>query len=351
MALAHINSVVIRGLAGCVPRTVARTADYSGLTFEDRVKFAKTTGIEERRVSAPDQCASDFCAAAANRLLKELLWSRDEVKLLVCVTQSPDYPVPATAVILQQRLGLSTGCVAFDVNMGCSGYVYGLSIIASLLAAIGQGKALLLVGDTSTKSAHPRDRTTAPLFGDAGTATALEYAPEAPMMHFDLNSDGRGWESIVMRHGGFRQPIAADSLLVREVEPGVWRAACNLELNGVDVFNFGLREAPKTVAALLQALSGKVEDPDLFVFHQANLLMNEMIRKKLNIPEAKCPYSLRRFGNTSCASIPLTLVNNCAGLLRVGSRKLVLCGFGVGLSWASAWVETRDLVCPDLVEL
>ncbi len=351
MALARINSVAVRGVAACVPRQVAKTADYPELSPEDRIKFTKTTGIEERRVATPGQCSSDFCESAANRLLNELGWKREEVQLLVCVTQTPDYPIPATAVLLQHRLGLPSSCVAFDVGMGCSGYVYGLSIVASLLTAMGLGKALLLVGDTSTKSANARDRTTAPLFGDAGTATALEYAPGAAPICFDLNSDGSGWEAIVVRHGGFRKPITSESLVEREVEPNVWRAARNLELNGVDVFNFGLREAPKTVNFLIGAVPAKTEEVDLFVFHQANLLMNEMIRKKLKVPESKCPYSLRRFGNTSCASIPVTLVTSCAEQLRSAPKKIVLCGFGVGLSWATAWLETQAFVCPELLEM
>jgi 3-oxoacyl-[acyl-carrier-protein] synthase-3 len=235
--------------------------------------------------------------------------------------------------------------------MGCSGYVYGLLVASSLLGVMGGGKALLLVGDTSTRSANQRDRTTAPLFGDAGTATALEFNPQAPEMTFDLNSDGRGWEAIVMRHGGFRQPTTAESLVDREIAPGAWRAPRDLELNGIEVFNFGLREAPRTVEALLASVPVEAATIDTFFFHQANLLMNEMIRKKLKIPAEKCPYSLRNFGNTSCASIPVTMVTASADALRRGPRSLVLCGFGVGLSWASAHVRADGLVCPELIEL
>jgi len=351
MASARVASVALRGVAACVPRTVARTADYAGLSLDERLKFAKTTGIEERRCSLPGQCASDYCEAAAKRLIAELGWNKADIRLLVCVTQSPDYPVPATAVLLQQRIGLGTHCAAFDIGMGCSGYVYGLLVASSLLGVMGGGKALLVVGDTSTRSANQRDRTTAPLFGDAGTATALEFNPSAPEMVFDLNSDGRGWEAIVMRHGGFREPLTADSLVDREVAPGAWRAPRDLELNGIEVFNFGLREAPRTVEALLTAVPGVGDLPDFFFFHQANMLMNEMIRKKLKIPAEKCPYSLRSFGNTSCASIPMTMVTASAEALRAGPRSLVLCGFGVGLSWASSYVRTEGLVCPELVEL
>lgn len=351
MALARVASISFRGVAACVPRAVARTADYAGLSPEERVKFAKTTGIEERRCSGPQQCASDFCEAAANRLIGDLGWDKSDIRLLVCVTQSPDYPVPATAVLLQHRLGLGTHCAAFDIGMGCSGYVYGLLVASSLLGVMGGGKAILLVGDTSTRSANQRDRTTAPLFGDAGTATALEFNPQAPDMVFDLNSDGGGWEAIVMRHGGFRRPMTADSLVDCEVAPGAWRAPRDLELNGIEVFNFGLREAPRTVDSLLKAAVADGSSIDIFFFHQANLLMNEMIRKKLKIPPEKCPYSLQNFGNTSCASIPMTMVTSSAGILRGGPCSMVMCGFGVGLSWASAYVRTDGLNCPALIEL
>ena len=246
---------------------------------------------------------------------------------------------------------MPTSCIAFDVNLGCSGYVYGLLITGNLLNALGGGKALFIVGDTSTKCANERDRTVAPLFGDAGTATALEYDSNASPIFFDLHSDGSGWDAIVLRHGGSRLPITADSLLTREVEPGVFRSPVDLVLKGADVFNFGLREVPPAVNALLQSVQTTIDNVDLFVFHQANKMMNEMIRKKLRIPEAKCPYSLEKFGNTSCSSIPITLVTACRESLRLKRQTVVICGFGIGLSWATGWVEMNNVICPELLEI
>jgi len=351
MAVATISNIRLVGVAACVPKGRRTTADYADLTAEDRAKFTKTTGIEERRVAGPEQCTSDFCCAAAERLLAELQWAKEDIQVLVCVTQTPDYPIPATGILLQHRLGLSKDCMAFDINLGCSGYVYGLMVAASLLQTLGGKKALLLVGDTSTKITHEHDRTAAPLFGDAGTATALTYDPAAPVMRFDLHSDGAGAQAIIIRAGGFRQPLTLDAMQVREVEPGVFRAPVNVELNGVDVFNFGLREVPGTVQAVLTAAQCQIGDVDQFVFHQANRLMNEIIRKKIKVPEEKCPYSLRRFGNTSCSSIPLTLVTECRAALLSSPQRMIFCGFGIGLSWASALVETTAVACPELVEI
>lgn len=350
MALSKIKNIRLDGVAACVPRARKTTAEYADLTPEDRVKFSKTTGIEERRVASAEQCMSDFCQTAAERLLADLKWDRSEVELLVCVTQTPDYPIPATGILLQHRLGLSKECMAFDINLGCSGYTYGLLVAASLLNSLGRKKALLLVGDTSSKITHERDRTAAPLFGDAGTATALSFDPTAPEMHFDMHSDGGGAEAIIIRGGGARAPLTAETLQPRELEGGIIRAVTNVELNGVEIFNFGLREVPATITAVLQSGECQIADVDQFVFHQANRLMNEMIRKKAKIPEDKCPYSLKRFGNTSCSSIPLTLVTECRTALLARRQRLVLSGFGVGLSWGTTLVEVQGIACPELIE-
>jgi 3-oxoacyl-[acyl-carrier-protein] synthase-3 len=329
---------------------VENNSDYPLLSPEERAKVIQTTGIERRRRARKDQCTSDLCFAAADRLLNDLKWNRDEVDVVILVSQSSDYTLPATAPILQERLGLPRTCLALDINLGCSGYTYGLQVVSSLLSAGNLRKGLLLVGDTPSKTVSPLDRSAATLFGDGGAATALEFAA-GEVMHFDFGSDGRGYEAIMIPDGGLRNPVGPQSLEVVKIDEGISRNRCQLILDGVEIFNFSIREVPKTVRSLMALANKTVDDVDAFVFHQANFFMNDLIRKKLKVPEEKVPYSLRDYGNTSSASIPLTIVVQLRDRLTSGKFSMVLSGFGVGLSWASAYIETNGIVCPPLVEV
>jgi 3-oxoacyl-[acyl-carrier-protein] synthase-3 len=348
---ASLQNVRIVGISACVPKHVEENAHYQLLSLEERQRVIQSTGIQTRRTAAGQQCTSDLCFAAAEALLSELTWSRDEIDAVVFVTQTPDYTLPATAILLQDRLRLPKTSLALDINLGCSGYVYGLQVLASLLSAGGLRKGLLLVGDTMSKIISHRDRSVATLFGDAGTATALELAAGAPAMHFDFGSDGSGYEAIMIPDGQQRHPFNAQSLAVVDVADGISRSRCQLVLEGVDVFNFSIREVPKTVRNVLLLAGKEIDDIDAFVFHQANLFMNELIRKKLKIPIEKVPYSLRDFGNTSSATVPLTMVAGLRDRIMTSNMSVILCGFGVGLSWATACIETDRIVCPPIIEL
>ncbi len=351
MATFSVTGVRLAGVSATVPRAVVETSEFADLRPEEREKFVKLTGVQRRRRASAEMCTSDMCFHAAESLLRELAWSPGDVSLLVFVSQSNDYVMPATSLLLQNRLGLPKSAIAFDVGLGCSGYVYGLAIATQMLAGLGGGKALLLAGETPSKMTNPRDRSTAPLFGDAGTATALEVDKAAPPIHFDLGSDGGGGEAIIVREGSYRHPVTAATLEPKTYDGGVVRCGNQLALDGPAIFNFSVQVTPGTVAAALRQAGCAPEAVDWFVFHQANRLMNEQIRKKLKIPEAKYPYSLGDFGNTSSAAIPLTMVTACRDDLRSQARRLVLCGFGVGLSWGTAVLETRALAVPLLGEI
>ncbi|MEB3206539.1 MAG: ketoacyl-ACP synthase III [Vampirovibrionales bacterium] len=347
-----VSNVKIVGLAASVPKVSQSILDSFYGEPADRLKFMKTTGVENRRLSTVDQCTSDFCFAAADRLLQDLQWDRSSVDLLIFVTQTPDYILPATAITLQDRLGLSRECAAFDINLGCSGYTYGLSVVSSMMAGGGFKKALLLVGDTSSKGILPSTRhATPPLFGDCGTATALECQESAPSMYFHLASDGSGKEAIMHRYGAYRHPFHEDTFSYEALEGGYIEVNTQFVLDGLEVFNFSVREIPPAVKALMAFSGQTVETVDGFVFHQANMLMNEMIRKNLKIPPEKHPYTLKKYGNTSSATIPLTLVSELRDKLQSQPMRLVLSGFGVGLSWGTACVETNSIVCPEVIEL
>ncbi len=350
MAVFSISNVKISGISACVPKKIASNLEYEELSLSERELLIKTTGIKERRVAAKNVTTSDLCFKAAEKLLDELQWQKEDIGILVFVSQSRDYFLPATAIILQDKLGLPKTAMALDISLGCSGYVYGLSTIASLLSTSKMKKALLMVGDISTFSLNKKDKSTYPLFGDAGTVTALEYDVNADDLQFNLQSDGGGHEAIIIPDGGLRNPLNDDSYIEEEIEPGIVRSKRNLKLNGLDVFNFSLKEVTPNINTLFDTYQIDKETIDYYIFHQANLLMNESIRRKLRIEKEKVPYTLAKYGNTSSASIPLTLVSELNKEIRNKELNLLLCGFGVGLSWGSVRISTKNVICPEIIE-
>ncbi len=351
MALFSVNHVSLRGVAAAVPLQKESNRNYDWITEKERTLLIKTTGVEEKRRAPEGLCTSDYCFEASKKLLHDLNWKPEEVELLIFVSQSRDYFLPATAIILQHKLGLPVTSVAFDICLGCSGFVYGMSVVANMLSSGRIKKALLLTGDVSTISVSYQDKSTYPLFGDGGTVAALEWNENVAPMYFNLQSDGSGYESIIITDGGCRNPLNAESEVMTEVEKGVIRRKKDLSLNGMDVFNFSVTRVPPNVNELLAFSGVDKSEIDFFVMHQANLLLNETVRKIIGIDAAKVPYSLKNFGNTSSASIPLTMVSEIAEALKTSKQKLLLSGFGVGLSWGSVLTETNNLVVSDLIEI
>jgi 3-oxoacyl-[acyl-carrier-protein] synthase-3 len=351
MALFSTHNVSIKGISACVPAFEYNNMDYQWIPVKERELMIKTVGVEKRRIVEKGVTTSDLCFHAAEKLLKDVDWKKEEIELLIFIAQARDYHLPATSIILQDRLGLSKKCMAFDIGLGCSGYVYGLSIAAGLLNSFKLKKVLLLVGDASTSGISYKDKSAYTLFGDAGTATVLEYDENAAPMHFNMNSDGSNFKAIYIPHSGSRRIPDKSSYNVRKFGPGIYRNMAQLALDGVRVFNFATMEVPPNVNELLASQNLTVENIDQFVFHQANLLMNEVIRKKIKIPKEKHPYSIQKFGNTSSASIPLTMITQIRQQLIENKTKLLLSGFGVGLSWGSAIIETNKIVCSELVEV
>ena len=350
MAIFSVPNIQVKGVSAAVPKQVEDNKDFELLTENERALFISTVGIRYRRVAPTGLTASDLCQSAAEKLLADLNWNREDVKILVFITQTSDYIIPNTSSLLQHKLGLSKNCIAFDVNLGCSGYVYGLSIVGSLLQNMPGGKALLLVGDISTTTISMQDKSTAPLFSDAGTATALEFSAGSEI-HFNIQTDGKEFDDIIIPGGAYRNGFNEKQLAYTEYAKGISRNDLHMKLDGIKIFNFGLREVAPNIETLLSEKNIEKEDIDYFVFHQANLLMLESIRKKLKVASEKVPYSLHDYGNTSSATIPLTMVANLNGELKSGKLKLLLSGFGVGLSWGSAYLETENIICPQLIEI
>lgn len=345
MPLSTLHNVRFAGMTTCVPkRVVSNLEDCRPQIRSERERLVRNIGIEHRRMCPEWQCFSDLAFVAAEKLLDSLQWSREEVDALIVVTQSPDYLIPATAIILQDRLGLSHATVAFDVNLGCSGYPFGINILGSMIAAGGVKKGLLLVGD---RAANLND----PIFSDAGTATALEFDASAPPMYFDLNSDGSGYKAIILPVGGHREPVGIQHLIPhRGDENDHWHHATDLQLDGPAVLSFSTQRVPPAVTKLLEYAGATKEDVDYFVFHQANRMINETIRKKLGLPVEKVPSTLRDFGNTSGASLPVTMTARINQALEEGRKRVLLSGFGIGLSWGTCLLEIDGAKFPDLVE-
>ncbi len=350
MALFKINNVRIKGISSCVPKDKIFTKDYEYFNEQEHDLFVKSVGITERRVAPFEISTSDLCYHAAEKLIADLNWKKEDIDCLMFVSQSPDYFLPATAIILQHRLGLNKSTMAFDVGLGCSGYVYGLQLMASLISNGGIKKGLLLVGDKSTLSTHIEDKSTYPLFGDAGAATAIEFDSNAHPMYFNLQSDGGGEDAIKILDGGARNTVRPDTFDIQEIEPGVKRSRRHLALSGIDIFNFALKEVSANINQLLEFSTIEKEKVDYFVFHQANKLINESVRKKLKVDISKVPYSIGLYGNTSSASIPLTINTNLQETLK-HKNTLLFSGFGVGFSWASCVFESDSIFCSDLIEI
>lgn len=351
MAFLEFKNVRIIGVAAGVPENVI--SNYTLKQGEDFSSdytpeaFVETTGVKERRCS-DSLCTSDLCYAAAERLIVDLKWKKEEIDAIVFVTQRPDYILPATACILQDRLGLSKECYAEDVSLGCSGWVYGLSNVVSLVSSGHIKKALLLAGDGRKWADMKRE----PLFGDAGTVTALEYTKEdVPSIQFHFGTDGSGFDAIIVPDGGCRNQISYDSFTLEEKDDGKVMGRLYTHMKGMDVFSFGITTAPKSIRSLSEHFGFDYQDIDFFIFHQANMKMNNMIVKKLKLLPDRVPSCMSHFGNTSSASIPLTIVSELKRLSNNGKAKFLCCGFGVGLSWGTVAFEVDNLIISDLVEV
>lgn len=345
MTTSTLQHVRFAGMASCVPkRIVSNLTDCRPQIRSERQRLVRNIGIETRRMAPEWQCFSDLAFEATEKLLESLDWQREEVDAIIVMTQSPDYLIPATAIILQDRLGLSNATIAFDVNLGCSAYPFGLHLLGCMIAAGGVKKGLLLVGDRSATLDDP-------IFSDAGTATALEFSENAAPMYFDLNSDGSGHKAIILPVGGHREPVDMQHLIpFRKDENDHWRKGIDLQLDGPAVLSFSTQRVPPAVEKLLTYAGVSKEDIDYFIFHQANRMINETIRKKLGLPVEKVPSTLQEFGNTSGASLPLTMTVRINKELEADPKRLLLSGFGIGLSWGTALVDIEGAIFPDLIE-
>jgi len=350
MAFFHIPDVYIKGIAACVPKNTVLNESLTHIFPEEELeKVINSVGIKERRIADADVTASDLCFWAAEKLLNDLKIEKESIDVLIFMSQTGDYIIPATAPILQYRLGLREECACFDIGLACSGYVYALTTAFTYLNLPEVKRVLLLDGETFSKIVNPSDKTNALLYGDAGTATLLERK-EGGNFYSLLKTDGSGWNAVYIKAGACRNPATPESFHVYEREDGSLGNDNQVYMNGLDVFNFTMRVVPKSIKEITEKFNFELKDIDKIVFHQANKFMTDFFIKKLKYPKEKVPYCLDRFGNTSSASIPLTIVSELKNW-HEERKNILISGFGGGLSWGSAILDLKDTYISDLIEM
>ena len=351
MSQLTINNVRIAGMSACVPATVEDNRTLPIYKEEsEALKVIASTGIERHHKVDDGVTASDLTVKAVEGLLNQLGWDSQDVDCFAYVCTSRDYIAPQTSCVLQDRLNLRSDCCVFDLPFGCSGWVYGMSIVASMMSHGTLKRAILVAAETNTQNRNPRDTTVRPLFGDAATATALEFDPEnSRPMNFMYGVDGAGFDAVWAPYGGMRNPVTPEALVEKEVSPGVYRRGVDMIVNGMDVFGFAIKQPPRSIKELIETFSIDVETVDLLLLHQANKFIDEKIRKAIKIPAEKTPYCLEEYGNVTSASIPLTMVSRCREQLAGDMRHCIACGFGVGLAWASMEFYAGDVKIPEVI--
>ena len=350
-----VKNIRIAGIAACVPARVEENLSLPGqkdaiFTDEEIRKVIATTGIKRHRAVDDGVTASDLTVKAVEGMLRDLGWEASEVDCLIYVCTSRDFIAPQTACILQHRLGLRNDSFVMDLPLGCSGWVYAMSVIGSMMTSGSFKKGLLIAAETNTLNRSKTDRTVRPLFGDAATVTALEFNPESSPMNFTFGVDGSGYQAIWTKYGGMRFPTTSESLEPVEYEPGITRRGTDMIVNGMDVFGFAISIPPKALKEFISEFKIDTNKIDYLILHQANKFINEKICKSLKIPSEKVPYCLEDFGNGTSASIPLTLVTRCGDALRGRPCSLLACGFGIGLAWATMNFSTDGVVITPLIE-
>lgn len=354
MAKTIFKNSSITGIVTCVPEKFINIEDevdslYGGnLQMVDAIK--KSIGLQKRHIVDNLTTTSDLCEKAANKLLDEMQVDKSDIGAVIFVTQTPDYFQPASAAYLHGKLGLSQNCAVFDVNQGCSGYVYGVWLANMILETRSCKKVLLLAGDTISKIVNPNDSNVAPMFGDAGTATIVENSEIEKKSYFIFHSNGKKFDTIIQPQGAFRNPTEQIINNKNVFDTSAKRNLSNLFMDGTEVFVFAINVEPKAITEILAFSNLEKEDIDYVVFHQANKYIISNIARRLKFPLEKVPSETTgRYGNQSSASIPCTICDAINNEVESRNVKLVLSGFGVGLSWATCQLDLDEIYCPDVI--
>ena len=342
MAITTTQGATISAICTCVPnRKFDNLTETTEFKPEEVQKVVRMAGVRSRYMASESVFSSDLCTAAAKNVIVAIGWEKDSIDGLIMVTQTPDYFLPSTACVVHKRLRLKESCAAFDVGLGCSGYPYGLWMAAMMLQSRGFKRVLLLHGETPTRFSNRTDRSVALLFGDAGSATALEMTESlgSPKWYFSLHTDGSGLDDLIIEGGGFRDRFPEDprKLFVR--------------MNGSNLFNFTIKRVPTLIQDTLSAAGETMDDVDYLIFHQSNRFIMQHLAKKVAIPEQKVPFTIEEFGSAGGPSVPLTITRGLLERPADHALRLLLISYGVGLSWASALIDLAPAAILDHIQL
>lgn len=352
MAFLKIPNVAIKGISACVPPFVEENKDIPFYTPEEVEKVIESTGVERKHIVADSGItASDLCLRACEKLLEALNWERNSIDLICNVTQTSDYTNHPNAFVLHEKLGLKNDCMSLDLYHGCPGWVIGLSSAAAMVSLGSIKRALLLVGDNITSVQGGLDRESRPLFGDAGSATALEFDEQAKPLFFETGSNSKDGVSLIVHKGGMREPHTVESYRqwLQVLNGTISPEGVADQMDGMSVFSFGITTPPKSIKNLCEQYGIDLSDVDKLVLHQANKFMINKIAKKLKVAPERVPSCLKDYGNTTNSSIPLTIVTQCHHEYVSQDLKTVGCGFGTGLAWGSVFFETDHIICPEII--
>lgn len=339
MIISEFKNIKIAAIAAAVSNNWTSLQEISDEDEKTLKKFSKQTGVQGRFNAGKYQTTSDFCFTAAKQIIQEKNVDINDIGILVFVTQTPDYDIPATACVLHKRLGLNKDCIAFDVNLGCSGFTYGLNIVASLLNTSNAKKALLLAGDTSAKERNSSIKTKVShsatlLFGDSGTATLLEKQDGQEKITMVSKTDGEGYKAIISPYGQWRHPVAPSN------------KHKGSSMDDVAVFNFTINEVPELLKETMNLGKFVPADYDCLVPHQANLFILKQVAKRSGFTMDQTLISIDKFANTSSSSVPISLVNRYGEDNVSRPIHTLMCGFGIGLSWSTVdcYLNTEDIL-------
>ena len=346
MAFLDIKNVRIAGMSTAVPKKVVHNNDALKESDENISKYIEQIGIIERRESLK-LTVSDLQVMSAERMLADLGWEKDSVDAILCVSLTPDYPLPVNACLIQDRLGLSKECYAQDISLGCSGWVYGLSALSALMRDGNVKRGLLLTGDGRMTWGEGRN---ALQFGHAGCVTALEYAPDNEGFKFNFGTDGSGFDAVIMPQSGMRK-MEYDEELIKRFDDPFMQHSMEAEMNEKEFLSFCVNAVPKSINELCEHYGIDYKKCDYLVLHQANKIINQHIAEKMSVAPEKAISSFEHFGNTLSASIPITITTQLKGKIEGKPTNFICCGFGVGLSWGTVSFSTKDIVISDLVEV
>jgi 3-oxoacyl-[acyl-carrier-protein] synthase III len=349
MALIKFKNVGITAISACVPKKVISNYDLGYMMSKETMeKMVNSIGIKEKRFAKKDVTTSDLCFKAAKKLMDDNEIDPKSIDMLLFLTLTPDYIMPPTSSILQHRLGLPEQTACLDLSLACSGFVYSLSTAFAYASSQGINRVLLLVGETMSKLANPRDRVNFPLYGDAGTACLVEKGDFKESV-FLLTAGGQGEKEVLVPHGGFRNPITVESLVDKEREEGNFRRDVDITMDGMATFNHAVIVIPKQVKQLMKEIEISADEVDYLVSHQANKFMIDFIVKRLKFDTKKVPFCIEKYGNTSAASIPLTIVSELQGKLNE-EKKILLSAIGAGWSIGNAYLTTKNVEISDIIE-